>query len=285
MALLELDDVHTYYGNIHALKGISLTVEQGEIVTLIGANGAGKTHDAADDLRPAAAARGRGPPATASASTRLPPHKIVELGICQVARGAAHLPAHDRAREPGDGRLHAQGRAPRSRPTWSASSTLFPRLQERLQPEGRHAVGRRAADAGDRPGADGPPEGAAAGRAVDGPGADPGRDDLRHRSARSTQQGTTILLVEQNALMALAGRRPRLRAADRPDRARGPAPALRRTRWSGRPTSARSRRVARPRGAGIAEKKGAAFQQPLSSSGLGPVGPSDRALVVRLTDR
>jgi len=43
MALLEVNDVHTYYGNIHALKGISLSVEEGEIVTLIGANGAGKT--------------------------------------------------------------------------------------------------------------------------------------------------------------------------------------------------------------------------------------------------
>lgn len=43
MAMLEIHDIHTYYGNIHALKGISLTVEQGEIVTLIGANGAGKT--------------------------------------------------------------------------------------------------------------------------------------------------------------------------------------------------------------------------------------------------
>lgn len=43
MALLELRDVHAYYGNIHALKGISLTVERGEIVTLIGSNGAGKS--------------------------------------------------------------------------------------------------------------------------------------------------------------------------------------------------------------------------------------------------
>lgn len=41
--MLEVKDIHTYYGNIHALKGISLTVEQGEIVTLIGSNGAGKT--------------------------------------------------------------------------------------------------------------------------------------------------------------------------------------------------------------------------------------------------
>ena len=43
MALLELDDIHTYYGNIEALKGISLEVEEGEVVTLIGSNGAGKS--------------------------------------------------------------------------------------------------------------------------------------------------------------------------------------------------------------------------------------------------
>lgn len=43
MPMLELDNIHTYYGNIHALKGISLTVEKGEVVTLIGANGAGKS--------------------------------------------------------------------------------------------------------------------------------------------------------------------------------------------------------------------------------------------------
>jgi branched-chain amino acid transport system ATP-binding protein len=43
MAMLEVNDIHTYYGNIHALKGISITVEENEIVTLIGGNGAGKT--------------------------------------------------------------------------------------------------------------------------------------------------------------------------------------------------------------------------------------------------
>jgi branched-chain amino acid transport system ATP-binding protein len=43
MALLELENVHTYYGNIHALKGISITVDEAEIVTLIGGNGAGKS--------------------------------------------------------------------------------------------------------------------------------------------------------------------------------------------------------------------------------------------------
>ena len=43
MALLEVDDIHTYYGNIEALKGVSLEVEEGECVTLIGSNGAGKS--------------------------------------------------------------------------------------------------------------------------------------------------------------------------------------------------------------------------------------------------
>jgi branched-chain amino acid transport system ATP-binding protein len=43
MAMLEVNDIHTYYGNIHALKGVSISVDEGEIVTLIGGNGAGKT--------------------------------------------------------------------------------------------------------------------------------------------------------------------------------------------------------------------------------------------------
>ena len=43
MALLEVDDIHTFYGNIEALKGVSLKVEEGEVVTLIGSNGAGKS--------------------------------------------------------------------------------------------------------------------------------------------------------------------------------------------------------------------------------------------------
>ncbi|MDP8900879.1 MAG: ATP-binding cassette domain-containing protein, partial [Actinomycetota bacterium] len=43
MALLEVQDMHSYYGSIHALRGVSLTVEEGEVVTLIGSNGAGKT--------------------------------------------------------------------------------------------------------------------------------------------------------------------------------------------------------------------------------------------------
>ena len=49
--MLEIKDIHTYYGNIHALKGVSLTVSQGEVVTLIGSNGAGKTTQSPHDSR------------------------------------------------------------------------------------------------------------------------------------------------------------------------------------------------------------------------------------------
>ena len=70
MALLEVDDIHTHYGAIEALKGVSLTVEEGEVVTLIGSNGAGKstTLRSISGLTPASrgrsCSRGRRSPAT-----------------------------------------------------------------------------------------------------------------------------------------------------------------------------------------------------------------------------
>jgi len=59
MALLEVDEIRTYYGSIEALKGVSLTVEEGEVVTLIGSNGAGKstTLRSISGLTPARAGR------------------------------------------------------------------------------------------------------------------------------------------------------------------------------------------------------------------------------------
>ena len=82
MALLELDDVHTYYGNIEALKGVSLSVDEGEIVTLIGSNGAGKS----TTLR---SISGLTPPRSGSIRflgkeiSRTPPQDIVRYGISQ----------------------------------------------------------------------------------------------------------------------------------------------------------------------------------------------------------
>ena len=86
MALLEIENVHTYYGNIHALKGISLSVDKGEIVTLIGANGAGKS----TTLR---ATSGLMRPRQGSIRLdnedliRYRPHEIVAKGVVQVPEG------------------------------------------------------------------------------------------------------------------------------------------------------------------------------------------------------
>jgi branched-chain amino acid transport system ATP-binding protein len=84
--VLELRDVHTYYGKIHALQGISLEVRQGEIVTLIGANGAGKTttlKTISGLLHPARGTvtfQGRD-------VTHTPPHRMVRDGIAQAPEG------------------------------------------------------------------------------------------------------------------------------------------------------------------------------------------------------
>jgi len=91
MALLELTNIHTYYGHIHALRGISLTVEEGEVVTLIGSNGAGKTttlrtisgllHPRHGDIK----LRGQ-------SLVGMPAHKIVEMGIGHVPEGRGIFP-------------------------------------------------------------------------------------------------------------------------------------------------------------------------------------------------
>jgi branched-chain amino acid transport system ATP-binding protein len=86
MALLELADVHTFYGNIEALKGVSLEVNDGEIVTLIGSNGAGKS----TTLR---SISGLTPPSQGSIRfdgrelSEVPPQDIVRLGISQAPEG------------------------------------------------------------------------------------------------------------------------------------------------------------------------------------------------------
>ena len=86
MALLELENVHAYYGNIHALKGVSLNIDKGEIVTLIGANGAGKSttlRATSGLLRPREGSIRLG----GEDLTRFPPYEIVAKGVVQVPEG------------------------------------------------------------------------------------------------------------------------------------------------------------------------------------------------------
>jgi branched-chain amino acid transport system ATP-binding protein len=86
MALLEVEEIHAYYGNIEALKGVSLTVEEGEIVTLIGSNGAGKS----TTLR---SISGLSPPRRGTIRfdgreiQLMPPQEIVKMGISQSPEG------------------------------------------------------------------------------------------------------------------------------------------------------------------------------------------------------
>jgi len=86
MALLNVDDIHVYYGSIHAVKGVSFEVNEGEIVTLIGANGAGKStvlNTVSGLLHP----RGGSVTFQGQDLKGIPPHKMVERGLAQVPEG------------------------------------------------------------------------------------------------------------------------------------------------------------------------------------------------------
>jgi branched-chain amino acid transport system ATP-binding protein len=86
MAMLEVEGIHTYYGHIHALRDVSVSVEEGEIVTIIGANGAGKStmlKTTSGLLKP----RKGSIRLNDEDLTKLRPHKIVEKGVVQVPEG------------------------------------------------------------------------------------------------------------------------------------------------------------------------------------------------------
>ena len=108
--LLKLDDVHTYYGQIHALQGVTIEVKRGEIVTLIGANGAGKTttlKTVCGLLHP------RQGTVTFDGQdvSRTAAHDLVRAGHRACPGGSPDLLPADGPREPPDGRLHP--RSPR----------------------------------------------------------------------------------------------------------------------------------------------------------------------------
>ena len=183
--LLELEGVHTFYGRIEALKGISLEVREGEIVTLIGANGAGKS----TTLR---SISGLNQPRKGTITLPGPGHHAPlaardrRARDLAVARGQAALPADERAREPRDGRVPAQEQG-RDQGGHRARLLALPAPRRAQEPEGRDALGRRAADVRDGPGADGAAEAADAGRAV----ARASRRSSSRRSSRSSARSTS----------------------------------------------------------------------------------------------
>jgi len=86
MALLEINDLHTYYGKIHALRGVSISIDEGEIVTLIGANGAGKT-TTLNTVSGLLVPKEGNVRFDGEDMTHVPPHEVVTRGVVQVPEG------------------------------------------------------------------------------------------------------------------------------------------------------------------------------------------------------
>ena len=204
--LLEVDNLHVYYGHIHAVKGISLQVDKGEIVTLIGANGAGKSttlKTISGLLHP----REGSIKLDGQTIGKVPPHEIAAQGVAHVPEGRHIFPrlTVDENLAMGAFTLKDQAVIDRQK---ELAFHLFPRLKERRDQRGGTLSG-------------GEQQMLAIARALmmnprillmDEPsmGLAPVLVESIFDTIRdiNQSQGTTILLVEQNALMALglAGR-------------------------------------------------------------------------------
>jgi branched-chain amino acid transport system ATP-binding protein len=198
--LLHVEDVHTFYGTIEALKGVTIEVQDGEIVTLIGANGAGKS----TMLR---SINGLNHPRRGTIVfggddiTRSPAHEIVRLGISQSPEGRKLFPRMSVLENLEMGAFQRSNRA-ELRADLDRVYSLFPRLSERKQQKAGTLSG-------------GEQQMVAIGRALmahpkllllDEPSmglAPIFVERVFETIVEINQQGTTILLVEQNAMMAL----------------------------------------------------------------------------------
>ena len=133
--LLEVNDLHVFYGRIEAIKGISFTVGEGEVVTLIGANGAGKT----TTLRTLSGVR-----SVAQGSvtfdgqdiTTMPPHERVKLGICQAPEGRGIFPGMTVLENLEMGTYTRKSKDAKQAEELEHVFELFPRLKERISQHG-----------------------------------------------------------------------------------------------------------------------------------------------------
>jgi branched-chain amino acid transport system ATP-binding protein len=198
--ILELEDVHTYYGSIHAIKGVSLDVYDGEVVTLIGANGAGKstTLRSINGLNHPREGRIR---FQGRDITQEPPHNVVKMGISQSPEGRRLFPRMSVMENLEMGAFQRDDRSG-IKASLDRVFELFPRLQERKNQRAGTMSG-------------GEQQMCAIGRALmaqpkllllDEPSmglAPIFVERIFEIVVEINKQGTPILLVEQNALMAL----------------------------------------------------------------------------------
>ena len=196
--LLELDGIHTYYGEAHVLQGVSISVGEGEVVTLIGRNGAGKTTTLRSIMGIPRPRRGRVLFRGADL-TSLPTHEIARRGIAWVPEERRILPnltVRDNLR------LGLLGRNVNGADRIDEALALFPRLQERIEHLGRHlsggeqqmlAIARALAASPSVMLVDEPTEGLAPLLV----------QSLTDILSAINRRGTTILLVEQTLEVAL----------------------------------------------------------------------------------
>jgi branched-chain amino acid transport system ATP-binding protein len=198
---LEIKDLHVFYGKIEAIKGISVVVNQGEIVTLIGANGAGKTTTlkTVSGLRPVSLGQilfdGQD-------ISHMSPHERVEIGISQAPEGRGIFPGMTVGENLEIGKYFRKNRDSEMKEDLEKVFHLFPRLKERLKQAGGTLSG-------------GEQQMLAIGRALmarpkvlllDEPsmGLAPMMiQNIFNIITEINKTGTTILLVEQNAQQAL----------------------------------------------------------------------------------
>jgi len=138
MSLLTLDDIHTYYGEAHILQGVSLSVGEGEVVTMIGRNGAGKTTTLLSIMGIAPARRGV-VRLGGQDITRLATHQIVQRGIGWVPEERRVLPNLTVLENLRLGMMAVPGAGGEQR--LEEALAYFPRLRERLEQKGRFLSG------------------------------------------------------------------------------------------------------------------------------------------------
>jgi branched-chain amino acid transport system ATP-binding protein len=204
MALLEVESIHVYYGNIEAVKGVSFTVEEGEIVTLIGGNGAGKT-TTMRTISGVKAPKGGSIRFDGAPIGGMPSHEIVGLGISQSPEGRRIFPrmtVFENLEMGTYGRRAGKDKGRGVKQDIDRVFELFPRLHERRKQYGGTLSG-------------GEQQMLAMGRALmarprllllDEPslGLAPKLiETIFQIVSEINEQGTTVLMVEQNAFGAL----------------------------------------------------------------------------------
>ena len=198
--LLELDDVHVHYGKVEALKGVSLVVDDGEVVALIGANGAGKTTTlkTVSGVRPVTSGRIN---FSGKSLLGIPAHERVKLGISQAPEGRRVFPGMTVLENLEMGSYARKGKGS-LQPDLERVFGLFPRLAERRKQSGGTLSGGeqqmlaigRALMARPRVLLLDEPSMGLAPRLV---------TQIFEIVSEINSQGTTVLLVEQNAVQAL----------------------------------------------------------------------------------